>query len=218
MPRIARPISQRLYGALARGFGKRVEDAARLVGSNTAAAKVMNLSTDQLTKIIAETAVPNFASIAALAERSGCSLSWLAFARQPQMSTEKDFTSDAGDMLQIPSLDHGRPYVFPRGLIPQFDTWKDLKLAAMLAPGDAMEPTIRDNGVLLVDISATNFIDGIFVFDFDGDRVVRRTQRQPGGALLLSADNANYQPIVIDPGSADVTKVLGRVIWAGGPL
>src|SRR5689334_6714709 len=109
MPRTARPISQRLYGALARGFGKRVEEAVRLVGSNTAAAKVMNLSTDQLAKIVSESAVPNFASIAALAEKSGCSLYWLAFAREPQISSElstgKSFIADADDTVQIPALD-----------------------------------------------------------------------------------------------------------------
>lgn len=89
MASVENPAADRLYGPLARGFGRRVEEAVRLIGSRQAAATAMDISDDQVGKIIAERSVPNFAAMAALAERSGVSLYWLAFGRSPQLAGER---------------------------------------------------------------------------------------------------------------------------------
>lgn len=213
---------ERLYGPLAEGFGQRIDAAVQSLGGRSKAASAMGISKDQIGKIIAERAVPNFAAIAALARQSGLSLKWLAFAEAPEhtFSTGKSFSEDEDEVVRIKGIDNDRSYSFPRKLVGLNHNASAADcLAVMTMPGDAMEPTIKADGVLILDTSANRIVDGaVFVFDFGGERVVRRTQRQPQGVLVLSADNIKYAALKLDASEAPKAIVLGRVIWSGGPL
>lgn len=216
----------RLYGPLARGFGQRVEEALKRFETKKSAAEVMGLSTDQLGEITRESSVPNFASIAALARHIGVSVDWFAFAERtgtqssspPDQSTRKSFIGD-DDTVRLPRLDSGTTLSFPRTLLTaNFDSIMD-RLAVLEAPGNAMEPTIKRNGLLIVDREAARTVDGeIFVFEFAGDLVVRRTQRGPDGALMLRADNPNYDLVSLSAEEATAAKILGRVVFIGNPV
>jgi len=82
-----------------------------------------------------------------------------------------------------------------------------------------MEPVIKRHALLVVDLGATRIVDGeIYVFDFAGDRVVRRTQREPDGALVLRADNSSYESLRLIGKEAATAKVLGRVVWVGSAI
>lgn len=228
MPKVSNAAT-RLYGPLARGFGRRVEEALKRIETKKAAAEVMGLSTDQLGEITRENSVPNFAAIAALAKRISVSLDWFAFdgtaatpknfiAPTAEPSTGKSF-SGSDDSVRLPRLGGGDSLVFSRAMLAvNFDHLVD-HLAVLDAPGNAMEPTIKRSGLLIVDRSSTRTVDGeIFVFDFAGDLVVRRTQREPDGGLMLRADNASYDLMRLSAAEASAARVLGRVVWIGNPV
>lgn len=220
MPRVG-STAERLYGPLARGFGSRVKAAVQRFSSKADAAKAMGLSTDQVNVLINEAAVPNFAAMAALAVNSGVTLDYLAFDRADgKPSTEKSFTAD-DDTVSLSRLDGSGSMPFPRVVITtNYDSLLEASsLATMLAPGTAMEPTIKRRALLIIDLSAKRIVDGeIFVFDFTGDLVVRRIQREVDGSLMLRADNPIYEPMKLSPAEAETAKVLGRVIWRGSEL
>ena len=220
MPKVG-STAQRLYGPLARGFGSRIRAAVQHFSSKGEAAKAMGLSTDQVNTVINEAAVPNFAAMAALAVSSGVTLDYLAFDRTAgdKPSTGKSYSA-AADTVSLSRLDGSGSVPFPRVITTNFDSlFDEASLAAMLAPGTAMEPTIKRRALLIIDLSATRIVDGeIFAFDFAGDLVVRRIQREVDGSLMLRADNPIYEPMKLSPPEAQSAKVLGRVIWRGSEL
>lgn len=82
--------------------------------------------------------------------------------------------------------------------------------------GDAMAPTLRDSDLILVDLGEPRFKhDGVYLLRRDGELVVKRLQRGPGGDLIVKSDNPAYQPTVV---SRDHIGVIGRVIWAAGRI
>lgn len=220
MPRVG-STADRLYGPLARGFGSRIRAAVQRFASKGEAAKAMGLSTDQVNTLINEAAVPNFAAMASLAASSGVTLDYLAFDRAPEgkPSTGKSI-SGGDDTVWLRRLDGKGAVPLPRAFITtNSEETAEENLAAMQAPGNAMEPAIKRHALLIVDLSVTRILDGeIYVFDFSGDRVVRRTQREPDGALMLRADNSSYESLRLAEKDAPGTKVLGRVIWVGSAI
>lgn len=213
MPKVA-ATSDRLYGPLARGFGERIRAAVQRFESKSEAAAAMSLSTDQVNTLINEKSVPNFAAMASLAKQLGLSLDWLAFdgPANVDLSTRKSF-STADDTVALKRIDIGPPLPFSRMWLQESFNRSSEQLGLMSAPGTAMEPSIKRHALLIVDLSSTRPVDGeIFLFDFGGDFVVRRTQREPDGSLVLKADNASYDPLRIP---RDAKSVMGRVIWIG---
>ena len=220
MPKVASP-QQRLYGPLARGFGERIRAAVQRFASKAEAAQAMGLSTDAVNTMINEGAVPNFASMAALALKSGVKLDYLAFDRdgEPKPSTGKSFSA-GDDTVLLQRLDGEGSLQFPREVLStNYDSKFEEHLGVLKAPGNAMEPTIKRHALLVVDRSSTRIVDGeIFVFDFAGDRVVRRTQRELDGSLTLRPDNKSFESVRLSPQEATKARVLGRVIWRGSEI
>lgn len=82
--------------------------------------------------------------------------------------------------------------------------------------GDAMAPTLRDSDLILVDLGEPRFKhDGVYVLRRDGELIVKRLQRGPGGELIVKSDNPAYQPTLV---SLDRVGIIGRVIWAAGRI
>ena len=220
MPRVA-SAQERLYGPLARGFGARIKAAVQRFASKGEAAQAMGLSTDQVNTLINEKAVPNFASMVLLALKSGFTLDYLAFDREPdpKPSTRKSL-STGDDAAHLRWLDGEGFLPFPRLLLTtNYDQLLEDQLGVLKAPGHAMEPTIKRHALLVVDRSSTRIVDGeIYVFDFAGDRVVRRTQRELDGSLTLRPDNKSFESVLLSPQEATKANVLGRVIWRGSEI
>lgn len=220
MPRVA-SAQERLYGPLARGFGARIKDAVQRFASKAEAALAMGLSTDQVNTLINEKAVPNFASMVSLALKSGVTLDHLAFDQpgEGQPSTRKSFSPD-DDTVWLRWLDSDGLLPFPRAVLTHnFDQLLEGELGVLKAPGNAMEPTIKRHALLVVDRQSKRIGDGeIFVFDFSGDHVVRRTQREPDGSLMLHPDNKTFESMRLTALEATKAKVLGRVIWMGAEI
>ena len=89
--------------------------------------------------------------------------------------------------------------------------------AAVILPaqGDSMEPTIRNGSPMLVDTSKKEVRNGfIYVFDIDGDLVVKRIERLPDGTFDLISDNRNYPIRNLSRDSVTRMTVIGRVYAA----
>ncbi len=87
------------------------------------------------------------------------------------------------------------------------------------AVGDSMEPGIQDGDLLLVDTTYTEFTEfGIYVFEVQGERLVKRVQRKFDGTLFVISDNSVYQPEIIAEKLAAEITVIGKVIWRAGQI
>lgn len=217
MPRVRTP-AQRLYGPLAPGFGQRVRDALARFETRSKAAEVMSLSTDQVNTITKDEAVPNFASMAALAQRTGLSLDWFAFEASDakDLSTGKSFSS-GDDTVWLRRLDDGPRLPFSRAWLHKMFDRDPEWLATLEAPGNAMEPSIKRSALLVVDTHDQRLADGeIFVFDYgSGNFVVRRSQLEVDGSVVLRADNDSYDPKSLLPDEIESAPTIGRVVWIG---
>lgn len=88
-------------------------------------------------------------------------------------------------------------------------------LSAIAVAGDSMAPTLQDGDEILVDRTVRALSEGIHVLRHEGNLLVKRIERGPGGAVRLISDNKVYDPIECPAGSIDV---IGRVVWKGGRL
>lgn len=213
---------------LADGFGKRIDTAARLIGTRPEAAAAMNLSDDQLNRIIREASVPTFAAIAGLAVKSNCSFDWLAFGSYPQF---RDSSLPPG-LRQSPAAFAPADTVLvkrfdkPDGVVPFSMKYiveglrcevEDVAIGEH--EGDSMLPTIAAGDLLMVNLKRRRIADGfIFVMRLGEELVAKRVQRLPDGSLLLISDNKAYAPRMLTQNDADRVDVIGRLIWSGGPI
>lgn len=218
MPKV-QPTHERLYGPLERGFGKRIEAAAGTLETKATAAETMGVSTDMLAHYVAERSVPNFAAMAALAARVKRSLDWFAFAKggdYDDSSTRKSFSS-ADDTVTLSRFDDGPRLPFSRAwLHKMFDRHPD-DLAIIDAPGNAMEPIVKRGALLIIDTQDQRLADGeLFLFDYGtGNFVVRRSQLEVDGSVVLRADNESYEPKSLLPEEVEAAPTIGRVVWIG---
>jgi phage repressor protein C with HTH and peptisase S24 domain len=91
---------------------------------------------------------------------------------------------------------------------------KEGNVEGIRVAGDCMEPTIKDNGVVIVDTSQTDLASiqkgKIYMLYLDGRCMVKRLWwAEPGVTLVLCPDNPTHGPIVC---SVDRVKLGGRVI------
>lgn len=91
-------------------------------------------------------------------------------------------------------------------------------LFTMATVGDSMEPTIHAGEYLLASRaeSDTQPGDGIYIIRLEGDILVKRLQRLPGGKLMVSSDNDNYQPYEVKLDDGVDLKILGKVVLVHG--
>jgi phage repressor protein C with HTH and peptisase S24 domain len=87
------------------------------------------------------------------------------------------------------------------------------------AVGDSMEPGIQDGDLLLIDTTQTRFTEfGIYVFEVQEERLVKRVQRKFDGTLFVISDNTVYQPEIISEKLASEIIVIGKVVWRAGRM
>jgi phage repressor protein C with HTH and peptisase S24 domain len=87
------------------------------------------------------------------------------------------------------------------------------------ARGESMLPRIHDGDLLLVDSTEQRFHGfGVYVLEVAGERLVKRVQRKVDGSLILISDNAAYEADHVPAAEAANVAVVGRVLWACGPV
>lgn len=87
----------------------------------------------------------------------------------------------------------------------------DKGLAWLMAEGDSMKGTFSAGDPLQVDISVNRFMgDGLYVFQVEDVRYVKRLQSVPGKGLAVISSNPNYKTWYITP-EMDV-QIVGHVV------
>lgn len=94
---------------------------------------------------------------------------------------------------------------------------RDLALISVI--GDSMEPSLSEGDVVLLDMTTRSVLDGsIYALQLNGGLLVKRIQRMLDGSLVVKPDNPRYDTEIISEDSADLLKIIGRVVWVGRRL
>ncbi|WP_321362636.1 S24 family peptidase [uncultured Celeribacter sp.] len=89
-----------------------------------------------------------------------------------------------------------------------------LKCSIIWAKGDSMQPTIPDGSILIVDLSQNEINNGcLYVFNVDGDLLVKRARRKLNSSIELISDNDLYATETVSRSDLDQLRVIGRVVY-----
>lgn len=84
-------------------------------------------------------------------------------------------------------------------------------LSLVTVRGDSMYPTLQDGDLLLVDRQVAEPRDGIYVFQMEGELLVKRLQRLPGGLFSVISDNPKFSPFSVNPSDPGLDfAIIGR--------
>lgn len=88
-------------------------------------------------------------------------------------------------------------------------------LVAVRVEGDAMEPTLKNGAITLIDCSSGACLrDGVYIFMMGEKAVARRLSLNPrDGVATLSSDNRRYN--ISQDYDLKSLSILGRVVWVG---
>lgn len=87
-------------------------------------------------------------------------------------------------------------------------------LAIIGVKGDSMEPTLRDDDVVMLDATKCSLdYDGLFVLRWGDALHVKRIGRARSDSVRIISDNASIYPPVEIP--REEIHVVGKVIWIG---
>jgi phage repressor protein C with HTH and peptisase S24 domain len=93
------------------------------------------------------------------------------------------------------------------------------QMRLMRVSGDSMEPTLRDEDVVLIDLSQTEIYTGkIFAVGIDEEIVIKRLDKKPGRLVLVSDNRQLYPPLEVKLGEEASVRIIGRVIWLARDL
>jgi hypothetical protein len=88
------------------------------------------------------------------------------------------------------------------------------RLSSVLVRGTSMATTLLDGDTIIVDEGVQHVdVDHIYVFDFNGRRMVKRLQQLTDGTLLIISDNPNYKLETVPRDRARDIRVIGRMVW-----
>ena len=225
------------------GFVSRLQLVAAEWPSADRLAKATGVSASAFRKWLKGEAEPSRDRLVALAAAAGVSLAWLAQGEGP----DPDFAAlgarannrrpsdvlTAARYLVLPtestaaaagsghvSADGATEFIgFRHDWIRNVFGREPGDLVLETAIGESMEPHIHNGDLLLVDTTDTTFRNfGVYVIEVREERLVKRVQRKFDGSLILISDNQVYQPEFIEAELAKEVRVLGRVVWRGGPV
>ena len=211
----------------AEGLGQRIAEAAANLGARKDAAAVMGVSTDALARYIRGENQPGFATVAALARASCTPLSWLAYGED--FAAEDPVGQEGGavdSFVRVPLYDCFDAYQIashaPRVNFPCRREWFQRQgvtpeaLVLLKAEGDAMEPTIRQGSLLLVDTAQScGRKEGFYALPVEEMLVVKRLQIDLRGGMIVKSDNPRYEDQCLNAREVQDMAVVGRVIWYG---
>jgi len=221
-------------------FAKRLKD---VIGNESvhSFAKRTGISDTVMRKYLSGEAVPGLDKAVNIAQTTNVSLEWLATGsgeRSPrhvpildaQDALDKNdvqnfvavpimnVTASCGGGAAVLSEDQVGVIKFDRAWL--YNTWhlNPSDLFTMPTMGESMEPTIKAGEYILVSRSESHIApgDGIYVIRLEGDILVKRLQRLPGGKLIISSDNTTYRPYEIQLDEGVDFAILGKVMLVHG--
>ncbi|MEN9231201.1 MAG: helix-turn-helix transcriptional regulator [Thermostichus sp. DG02_5_bins_236] len=87
------------------------------------------------------------------------------------------------------------------------------ELSLIRVQGDSMSPTLEDGDLIFVERQEGEDTsrEGIYVFQMDGDLLVKRLQRLPGSQVKVISDNPRFPPFTVDLADpAHGLTIIGR--------
>ncbi|MEW5911973.1 MAG: helix-turn-helix transcriptional regulator [Thermodesulfobacteriota bacterium] len=217
-----------------KGFVDRLRIIAEPMGGPYALIKKAGFSPGATHKWLSGKSEPGLYKIVAVAKVAGVRLEWLATGQGPMRDTEnEDLSPSPSDAISIPFYDlqtltghgegKGELSAPPKHLAFQF-AWlkdktglnpKDLFLVTVV--GDAMEPTMKQGDVVLVNRAKAHVPgDGLYVLLMDGTMLVKRLRKRPGRKVQVISDNEAYGSFDLDLANPpDDMTIIGRVVWFG---
>lgn len=213
----------------------RISELVKNVGGPSAAARLLEMSREQVSKWSSGDARPPLLAIAKMCDAADTSLDWIVFGApfQPSLSARVGVPARGGDVVRLPMFDvqasagpgarNDAPRIveklpFSKSLLDQLSI-REGKAHVIRARGDSMEPTISDGAIVLIDTSYTRVKDdGIYALVIGDDVRIKRVAKGWQGALQLLSDNDRYQMEQLSPPDAEGLQVAGKVVWAGGEI
>lgn len=184
------------------------------------------VSYDQLKKLKqGQSGSTNVDDAIAIAAELHFSLGTLAPIESAQSSTP--VPTDAGTMIDVydirASAGHGavieseeviERLSFPPGYLERITRTHPRHLKIIGVKGDSMEPTLKDDDVVMLDTTKTSLdFDGLFVLRWGDALHVKRVGRASNGSVSIISDNKSIYP-PIEMARSEV-EVIGKVIWMG---
>lgn len=103
---------------------------------------------------------------------------------------------------------------FPPEYLSRITKTAPRHLAIIGVKGDSMEPTLRDDDVVMIDTTKTSLdYDGLFVLRWGDALHVKRVGRATNGSVRIISDNGSIYPAV-DMERREIA-VVGKVVWMG---
>ncbi|MCG9027050.1 LexA family transcriptional regulator [Laribacter hongkongensis] len=108
---------------------------------------------------------------------------------------------------------------FRRYWIDNFLRLDPHNLSVLSVRGDSMEGVLNDRDVILIDHADNTPKEGVYVLRIDGDLIVKRVQRKPGGKIGIISANEAYDTYDVDMNAPPQDfAIIGRVVWFGRQL
>jgi phage repressor protein C with HTH and peptisase S24 domain len=225
------------------GFRERLSALVEALNGRESAARIAEMSVDQVGKWLRGDARPPLFPVARMALNAGRSLDWLILGGS---ETEAKVRFRIGAQLEEVLSGLGRLDHEDIVSIPIWDvraaagsgSWNeraetvgglpfsarylkrlgiDIKsVHGLRASGDSMFPTISDGALVLVDSSRREIVgDGIYAFVIDDFARIKRIQPALDGGLVFISDNAAlYAAERLPRDQLETLEVVGRVFWA----
>ncbi|MCB2192674.1 MAG: helix-turn-helix transcriptional regulator [Deltaproteobacteria bacterium] len=216
------------------GFASRFKEASVAVGGPYALGKKAGFSAGAIQKWVSGESEPGLLKVIALAEAAGVRFEWLATGQGPMHNAEDEgLSGGASGTISIPFYNlqtltghsevKGKLSAPPQHLAFQ-SAWlrdktglnhEDLLLVTVV--GDAMEPTLKQGDMVLVNRAKDQVPDdGLYVLLMDGTMLVKRLRKRPGRKVQVISDNEAYGSFDFDLADPpEDTTIVGRVVWFG---
>jgi phage repressor protein C with HTH and peptisase S24 domain len=136
-------------------------------------------------------------------------------ASRPTLVPVYDVEASAGHGAVVEYESIAYSLAFPPDYLRRLTKADPRHLSIISVKGDSMEPTLKDDDIVMLDASKTSLsFDGLFVLRYDEALHVKRIGRAPvqENVTILSDNRGLYPPLEL--ARKEVT-VIGKIIWYG---
>jgi phage repressor protein C with HTH and peptisase S24 domain len=110
----------------------------------------------------------------------------------------------------------GRALCLKTAVFPALDTHPS-RCRVIAVPDDSMNPFVGMHDLFVIDLTRAAPRDGrVFAILFEGDLLIRQIFKQPGGALVLHAYNANFPDKFIAADQIHALEIIGEYVYRAG--
>ncbi|NRA86430.1 MAG: helix-turn-helix transcriptional regulator [Rhizobiales bacterium] len=163
---------------------------------------------------------PSIEIAAAICEYANVSLDWLIIGKEASDKNIKiprhnlSLSAGGGSPVDEAELIDYVPFTseFFQKKLPYVDV-KNLIIFDAL--GDSMEPTVHNNDLIMVDMSKSVLMDGVYAFTIDNSAYIKRLQTGINEVIIRSDNHELYPPLRIKNEDLNSIKIIGKVIWKG---